>query len=348
MPLSSERNEIAYIRKCGTTIRADPNEEQKMFRIPQRTPFDDDVNFQAEANDLSYSLMYEYLRARGSRLLADVGDKTPLDVAESLRVVTGPPEDRHPVNVGLMFFNDHPEDFFRNARIEVVYKPDPTGRGMEKHISTGPLDRQLRNTMSYISRHIREYVTKVEDRPEAIREFNYPLLAVEEAISNAVYHKGYDTPEPITVTILPDRMEILSFPGPDPSITDEDLRRRTLVAETNRNRRIGEFLKDLDLVKGRNTGVPLMVEAMRHNNSDPPIFETDEGRTYMKVILPVNRNFLPKSPTPQLKLSVAQSMGYKSPPSSLRRVIRVLIAFGAVEYTNPDSPNAPNQRIRLV
>ena len=91
-----------------------------------------------------------------------------------------------------------------------------------------------------------------------------------------------------------------------------------------------------------------MVEAMRHNNSDPPIFETDEGRTYIKVILPVNRNFLPKSPTPQLKLSVAQSMGYKSPPSSLRRVIRVLIAFGAVEYTNPDSPNAPNQRIRLV
>ena len=51
-------------------------------------------------------------------------------------------------------------------------------------------------------------------------------------------------------------MEILSFPGPDPSITDEDLRRRTLVAETNRNRRIWEFLKDLDLVKGRNTGVP--------------------------------------------------------------------------------------------
>ena len=269
-----------------------------MFRISQRTPFDDDVNFQAGANDLSYHLMYEYLRASGSRLLADIDDRTPLDVAESLRVVTRPPEDRHPVNVGLMFFNHHPEDFFRHVRIEVAYKPDPIGRGMEKHISTGPLDRQLRDTMSYISRHITEHVTEVEDRPEAVREFNYPLLAVEEAISNAAYHKGYDTPEPITVTILPDRMEILSFPGPDPSITDEDLRRRTLVAETNRNRRIGEFLKDLDLVKGRNPGVPLMVEAMRRNNSEPPIFETDEGRTYMKVILPVNRNFLPKSPTP--------------------------------------------------
>ena len=45
---------------------------------------------------------------------------------------------------------------------------------------------------------------------------------------------------------------------------------------------------------------------------------------------------------------VAERMRYKSPPSSLRRVIRVLIAFGAVEYTNSDSPNAPNQRIRLV
>ena len=45
---------------------------------------------------------------------------------------------------------------------------------------------------------------------------------------------------------------------------------------------------------------------------------------------------------------VAQSMGYKSPPSSLRRVIRILIVFGAVEFTDPNSPNAPNQRIRLV
>ena len=45
---------------------------------------------------------------------------------------------------------------------------------------------------------------------------------------------------------------------------------------------------------------------------------------------------------------VAERMGYKSPPSSLRRVIRVLIAFVTVEYTNSDSPNAPNQRIRLV
>ena len=34
---------------------------------------------------------------------------------------------------------------------------------------------------------------------EVERFFNYPYAAIEEALSNAVYHKGYDEREPIEV-----------------------------------------------------------------------------------------------------------------------------------------------------
>ena len=47
-----------------------------------------------------------------------------------------------------------PDDFFPYARIEVVDKPDPTGIGMTEKIFAGPLDRQLRDALSYIKNYI--------------------------------------------------------------------------------------------------------------------------------------------------------------------------------------------------
>jgi hypothetical protein len=47
-----------------------------------------------------------------------------------------------------------------------------------------------------------------------------------------------------------------SFPGPDRSIDMEALRAGRAIARRYRNRRIGEFLKELDLTEGRSTGNP--------------------------------------------------------------------------------------------
>jgi len=44
------------------------------------------------------------------------------------------------------------------------------------------------------------------------------------------------------------------------------------------NRRIGEFLKELDLTEGRSTGIPKILKVMKENGS-PPEFETDEDHT---------------------------------------------------------------------
>ena len=44
---------------------------------------------------------------------------------------------------------------------------------------------------------------------------------------------------------------------------------------------------------------------------------------------------------------ISDSMGYKSPPSSLRKVVRILRAAGVVEFTDPGSPRSPTQRLRL-
>ena len=47
-----------------------------------------------------------------------------------------------------------------------------------------------------------------------------------------------------------------------------------------RNRRIGEFLKELHLTDGRNTGFKKIIDALKRNGSPLPEFETDESHDY--------------------------------------------------------------------
>ena len=282
-----------YIRKSARTIKANASEERELISMTTDVPFDDRINYHANVADMRISLLSDYLYRVKSALYRDIMTRSVDAVAEDMILVRGPLEYRKPVNVGLLFFNENPENFFPCVRIEVVDKPDPTGKGMTEMTFRGPLDAQLRNALSYIRNYIiKEYVTKIPDSELAFRAFNYPYEAVEEALSNAVYHKSYQIYEPITVMVTPEKMEITSAPGPDWSITDESLKERVLISRRYRNRRIGDFLKELDMAEGRNTGIPTIIQAMKNNGSDLPLFLTDAARTYFTTVLPVHPIFL--------------------------------------------------------
>jgi len=373
---SREKSEKAYyIRKLSNTVKANYLEERELIELARNIPFDDRVNNHAEIADMRSSLLSEYLHAVESELYEGSLSRTVEEVATDMQLVRGPSEYRKPVNAGLMFFNEHPDKFFPYSRIEVVDKPDPTGIGMKERIFTGPLDRQLRDALAYIRNYvIAEYITKVPDRAEAIRVYNWPYRAVEEALSNAVYHRSYQIHEPITVTITPEKMEILSLPGPDRSITDDDLEKRVLVSSRYRNRRIGDFLKELKMVEGRNTGIPLILNAMKNNGSDLPSFTTDEERSYFRVVLPIHPLFLDdgkraahvratrKSQDEIKGLVIAAleqygdlsmnelsaKLGYKKLTDGVRSAVNDLLDDGKVTYLYPDKPKSRKQKICLV
>ena len=174
-------------------------------------------------------------------------------------------------------------------------------------------------------------------------------------------------------------MEILSLPGPDWSISNESMERRVLVSKRYRNRRIGDFLKELEIVEGRNTGVPLIIQSMKNNGSSLPVFETDEERSYFSTVLPIHPIFLKKKEEDvtatihteknkrrrtrdELKsliltvlqekgsLSVNQlssELGYARRTPMIKQVIRQMIEDGELAYLYPDKPNSRRQKICL-
>lgn len=229
-----------------------------------------------------------YLREVGSSLYDRADSMDFTELCRDMNIVDGPPEYTKPRNVGLLFFSMDPERFYPySARIEVVELPNGEGGDrIFEHTFTGPLHQQLQEALAYLRNNvIEEAVFKLPDRAEAQRFFNYPYAALEVALANAVYHKGCDTREPVEVRVLPDRIEVLSHPGADRSITIANLREYRAVSRRYRNRRVGDFLKKLHFTEGRNTGIHKMLRALDRNGSPKPLLETDDDRLYFLVTL---------------------------------------------------------------
>ena len=287
------RERIYFIRKMASTIAPSEAEKRDLYNLANNIPFDDRVNHEAELADLNITLIQSYLKEIGSSLYQESESMDFVDLCKSMNIISTLPEYTKPKNVGLMFFSLEPERFFPYAQIDVVEFPDDTGDRIREKTFRGPLHQQLREALLYIKNSIiQEQIIKVDGVAEARRFFNIPFAAVEEALSNAVYHKGYDVREPIEVRVEPDRMIIVSHPGADRSISQEGLREYRVFSRRYRNRRIGEFLKEMHLTEGRNTGFRKIRNALRNNGSPEPLFETDEERTYFATTLFFHPDFV--------------------------------------------------------
>lgn len=288
------KERIHYIRKASNTVEPSDDEEKDLFNLANRVPFDDRVNHQAEMSDLNITLIQNYLKEIKSSLYEKAKTGDFVEVCSDMNIISNLPEYVKPKNVGLMFFSMEPDNFFPYTQIDVVQFPDGLGgNDIIENTFKGPIHQQLRDALQFIKNTIiTEKIVKHPDRAEADRFFNYPYAAIEEALSNAVYHRAYDVREPIEVRVEHDRIEIVSFPGPDRSVTQEGLKNYRVSNRRYRNRRIGDFLKELHLTEGRNTGFKKILNALEANGSPKPEFETDDNHSYFISRLFVHEGFL--------------------------------------------------------
>ena len=363
-----------YIRKLASTIVANHDDERALFNVSSNVPFDCRVNPDAHLSDIRPSLVYEYLSKIGSEK-SEISLSKPIDtLCKDLKISGSPPNDDHPINAGLLFFNEKPTRFIEYAYVDVVEMPDPTGEGMRESRFDGPLDIQLEKVMECIKdRAVQVMINKDPESPRSSRICSYPPAAMEEIITNAIYHRDYTVREPVTVTILPDRITVLSFPGPDRSISDKDIASFNMATTRYRNARIGDLLKHRGLAEKRGTGIATVLRALERNGSPKPIFETDPERTFFRVTVMKNPRFLegsgtiPKKPAlrrtrEELRTAVleklrdkgqmsmkdlAESLGYSRSAQNVYSTVRELVSEGRIEYTVPDKMSSKNQMIRI-
>jgi len=348
-----------FVRRGSVSKIANPMEEKQLLSLSETIPFDDRINYNAELSDLSPLLVKAFLNEVKSDLAFEADNLPFVDLYRQMQIVGGANEMIKPKNVGLLCFSNNPEKFFPYARIEIVHFMDDIGDRFVEQIFTGSLFEQLKSALLYFKNQvIKEMVIKVPGQAESIRFFNYPYEAIEEALVNAAYHKSYNVREPIEIRINYDSVQILSFEGPMPPINNEDLKKERIISRSYRNRRVGDFLKELDYTEGRSTGFPKIHRHLKKNYSPPPKFETDENNLHFLATIYCHKLFAPKPIElgekeklildfcilPKTSREILDFIGVSYHSRNIAKYIGTLIDGGYLYYINPENIFHSNQK----
>ena len=259
-----------------------------------RVPWDHRAAHRARIEDLREAKVREHLHDVRSALRDEPDAVT---IYRRMRITAPVNEHEVPRNVGLLFFSDDPEQWFPGARIAVVqFAADRAGEVQSERVFRGTLAAQIRDCLRYLEGLSQTHLQKQRDRSQVHGWVSYPVPALREALVNAVYHRGYrpDVMEPTKVCLYPDRMEVISYPGPVAGIEPHHLEAGGSIPPAPvpaRNPRVGEFLKQLGLAEEWRTGLPRIYRSMEENGSPAPRFEFDTDRTWFRVTLPAHPEY---------------------------------------------------------
>ena len=297
---SRQSNPAFYVRSGTSSIVAKGEVMDELRDMASRVPFVERGNSQIKISDISRIHLKDYLMKVNSRLReVDLSSDNNLkSVLEQMELLDGPSENRMIKNVAAMMFCRHQEQFFpvTYARMAIFHE------GREKNpnnftalpIIKGTVPEMIEKVLNTLQTNIiKERIIKQKNDARSIRFFNYPYQALEEAVVNAFYHRDYQVYEPVEITIEPHRISILSFSGPDRSISMQSIKEaKSLRSRRYRNRRLGDFLNGLNLSEGWATGIPTIQNELEKNGSPFATIETDEERTFFLIDIPCHPEFL--------------------------------------------------------
>jgi ATP-dependent DNA helicase RecG len=261
-----------------------------------RVPFDERGNPDIRIEDISTLLLREYLVKVKSKLVNDLYTKPLQEILEQMDLYVGPKENRVLRNVAAMMFCEEPSKYFKRTQVEIVYFPEGRLRNpsnlFEEPIITGSVPQMIDRTLEYLKRMlVVQVISKPKDDYRSVKHFTYPYQALEESVTNALYHRDYREWEPIVITIEPQGITIQNVGGPDRSIPSADITKgNLLISKRYRNRRLGEFLKELDMTEGRSTGIPTIQNVLEANGSPRATIVTDEDRTFFRITIPCHES----------------------------------------------------------
>ena len=283
-----------WVRLGAETVAADQRGGLLRELIGQtaRVPWDDRRALQGSLADLHEMTVREHLHEVGSGLSAE---SDAAEIYRRMGITMRVNDHDVPRHVGLLFFAAEPTRWFRGAWIDcALFAAGGSGDVQDEREFRGALAQQARDCLQYLYARSPVHLRKVPERIEARRWRAWPETALRETLVNALYHRSYepDAVEPTKVYLYPDRVEIISYPGPVAGLEPDHFALRSpFPMVPARNRRIGEFFKELGLAEARLTGLRKVAAAMAANGSPAPRYDFDPQRTYFRATLPAHAEY---------------------------------------------------------
>lgn len=329
----SDKTMRYWIRPASLTTVAKAGEIAELYEKFNSIPYDDRINRMAKLADIRRGYVEDFIRDSNSALAGELNNRTLEDLLVSLEVANETDTDLAIRNIAVLMFTDRPDKLIPGALINLVKfntEEAEASRDFVEKTFTGPIWKQVKDALGYIQTNVLEgKVEKIENQAESVRFYNYPYNALEEAIVNAVFHKSYRDDSPVEIRIYTNQILIINYPGPAKWIDMEKFSKGKVRARKYRNRRIGEFFKELDLSEKQSTGIPTILNELAKNGSPMPEFETDSERNYLETTIKIRDGF---SQTDKVSDKMSDKMSNKMSDKQKAFYLCLMKAFESSDY----------------
>ncbi len=264
-------DEGVFVRVGSTNRRADAALIEEIRRYARNESFDEQPMPELDPEAIDF-------RA-ASESFAELRRLTQKDL-DTLRITTRHQGRRVPTVGGVLLFGRERSRFFPDAWIQAGrFLGSERSRILDTLEIRSLLPQAVEDGLAFVQRSVaREAVVTGARRAE---RWTYPLVAVREALVNAVVHADYSQQgAPIRISIFDDRMEVEN-PGLLPfGLTVEEIQGGISKL---RNRVIGRVFHELRLIEQWGSGIQRMIGACAEAGLEPPRFE--EVGTHFRVTL---------------------------------------------------------------
>jgi ATP-dependent DNA helicase RecG len=270
-----------WIRVGPRRAMASAEEERRLAekRRSRDLPFDLHTVRSATLQDLDEDLfLREYVAASVAPEVIDENERTTQDQLSSLRFASARAPSQ-PTVLGLLTVGKTPADYIPGAyvqflRIDGVELADPIADQKDVH---GPIPTLLSRLEDVLTANVR-VATDLQSAHKEIQTPDYPIVALQQIIRNAIMHRDYETSNaPVRVTWFRDRVEIQNPGGPFGQVTRANFGQPGIA--DYRNPHLAEAMKNLGYVQKFGVGIALARRALDENGN--PGLEYDVEDNYI-------------------------------------------------------------------
>ena len=271
-----------------------------------------------------------------------------------------------PTLSGVLVFALYPQAWFPQLSVTAVSLPgsgmgetDGDGaRFIDNKRITGTIPDMLDEAVDFVRKNMRTKTIVDENGKRSDKE-EYPIIAVREAVLNALIHRDYSMlteNTPVSIEMYRDRMEIVSkgglYGGGSPKMLGKG-------RPETRNATLINILELLDVAENRYSGIPTMQREMAEAGLPDPQFEVRRGefRVIFKNGSEAPEDKIDKSDifsavvqfcsVPRSRAELTSFCG-KSRYYTMSAIVQPLIDQGKLRMTIPEKPKSSNQRYMTV
>lgn len=255
------KNNSTYIRIGATNRKAEFENILELERHRSNISFDEEINYETELDTLDLTPMKSKFAAIGK-----VCDSNKLKNLKLLKEENGK---TYPSNALLILLGKFEHVTIKCSR----FKGKTMSVFLDKKEYSGDLFTQLENAENFIKNHI--HLRGEINGLQRIDTYEIPIVAIREALVNAVVHRDYSNKgRDIKVGVYDDIVNIVSPGGLPHAITEQNL---TQGRSEIRNRGIAGVLKALNYIEQWGTGIKrIKSSCIQHGLQEPDIKETGD------------------------------------------------------------------------